>query len=159
MRSAHVIAIIAVIWSAPASANWQFTKWGMKTGEVIKASGNAATALSPAESQGRSLSDRSAIAEIGMPYRSGSFTFDVAFLFGANDGGLRLVDLRLTGGSPYALEGTLKAKYGVPREAHHTEFGDVLWWNAGPDQIMFSRIGSMADVDYSPRLTTDNSGL
>jgi hypothetical protein len=155
---ALVAAFCVATVTSSACAHWQFTKWGMTEAQVVEASGSAASALSPSEAAGQSTSDGTKLARLGMPYMSGTFQFTATFLFD-RAGLLCAVSLKQTAGDADSLRGSLLAKYGQPREHSQTYVGIVDWWNAGADEVMYSSIGSRADVWYEPRSTPDNSGL
>jgi len=141
--AALFIAAIS-FWPISASADWQFTKWGMSPSQVIKASKGMAT-----------LSADGGIAP--MPFASGNFTFTVRFSFDT-DSKLSVVYVVLKSGGNYALLNALKEKYGQPDEVD----GITTIWRTPRDEILFSAVdadSSDASIYYRSRSNTNTQGL
>lgn len=142
-----VFAIAATATSA--SANWQFTKWGMSPDQVIAASQGRVAVLS--DNNSRLMSAGQHIAKLAMPYVSGDLDFRASFLFDASN---RLAEVRLTlkGGTTSALRVALEQKYGklLPHGNWHSE----------DDEIILFVIGERSgDVIYRPLKNPNSSGL
>jgi hypothetical protein len=155
-----LIASLCAVFSTGASANWQYTRWGMTQEQVSVASGKT-TLLAPEEQSANSAANSLETALLQAPYSSGQYQFDVIFSFDKSKGTLAHVKLKLIN-TDRAVEllGSLRTKYGKPE---NEKSGDVLsyaTWYSGGDQISYVSIGnSTVSVDYQPRITTDNSGL
>jgi hypothetical protein len=161
LRIWAIIITITVLGSAsePASAHWQFTKWGMTPVQIVAASKGAARELSADESAKQSVKDPYWIAKLGMPYKSGNYEFEAFFLFDASDR-LACVHLKLSGSGVLPLEGDLRGKYGVPERDVDLQFGPVITWARNGDVITYMRLGEdYASIDYKPQQTENNRGL
>jgi len=113
-RAVATLAIVLVLvgQAAPARADWQYTRWGMTQQELLAAGTGQVVPAGPAEAK-TAPEQFEAIGKA--PYRAGDFAFEALFL--ARDGRLALVRLRLLDPSRCdALEDSLKARYGPPRE-------------------------------------------
>ena len=151
MKPAFVVAMAVLTCAAPASADWQNTKWGMKEAEVLALPG--VSPLSPGDASGKRMPGANLFARIHSSYSIPDYQFDAIYMFNTS-GQLAAVNLELVRGSPAALRGELMAKYGKPTENK----GAVIFWNTETDKVMFSNIIG-ANVLYEPRVTANNKGL
>ena len=124
-----VFALAAVALAGPASAHWQFTKWGMTPAQVISASQGAAASVPPEKSVQGDLMK----AAVGQ-YTAGAYQFDVGYWFNAS--GLSLVDMWLSGETKcLSLQRDLIAKYGEPLERSG---GRSMWADrAAENRVVF----------------------
>jgi hypothetical protein len=152
MKSLVLTTVAVIALSTPAGADWQNTKWGMTQQEILALP--SVSPLSPADVAGKSFLDGRLRALLHSPYQSGELSFDAIYMFNSS-GRLGAVSLELQNGNPDDLRGSLLAKYGKPRE----NYGNVLWWENGSDELMFSGIGRLTNVLYQPRITATNKGL
>lgn len=92
-----------VLLAAPASAHWQFAKWGMTPDQVIKASGGKAA-----------WKDEKGVQVLSLDYPSGQFDLQVSFGFDATN---HLNDVSIgSSTNVYGIINELKGKYGTPRK-------------------------------------------
>ena len=130
----------------PASAHWQFTRWGMTPDQVIKASGGRA-AWKDVDGQHQ---------ELEMDYPSGQYVLSVGFLFDPSSH-LNHVEITNTADAA-ALMNQLKGKYGKPAEADKD--GNGFTWFTSEDRISASRVGAnFILIGYWPKTSRDASGL
>ena len=149
MKLAALTACTLLLSITHASADWQFTRWGLTPAEVMRASKGAATPLSSSESARSSAG--SEIAELTMPFASGDLRFDATFLFEGEK--LSRVVLHLADESKLAqLSGALERKYGPA-----IQDGDVSKWYAGRDEIMLAL--TFGELEYVSRSSRDGAGL
>ena len=158
-----VISAMALVWPISASANWQYTTWGMTIEQVETASKNAASPTTPTVAQQQSPTDHSLTASLSAPYKSGAFSFTAYFMFD-NAGKLAGLHLVLESGNPDALIGAVRIKYGKPvSEDNDNNVLDSIDWYAAGDMIYIDKIGDgmngQTSLDYKPRLNDDNKGL
>jgi hypothetical protein len=113
----------------PASADWQFTKWGMSPKQVVEASHGQALPLSRDKQVESRIEGLDALLK--QDWQSGRFLFTVVYFFQKAGGGLTLVNLTLRNNElSYDLEGALHTKYGAPdseiKEAN-VDIETVIW--------------------------------
>jgi hypothetical protein len=151
MKIAIYFTVSAIcLWPLGASANWQYTKWGMTTAQVQKASKNAAVPTTGESAGGETV-------KLTAPYSSGPFNFTASFWFDQSDH-LTMVDLNLSEGNPNELIGSLRNKYGEPAN-HMPGIMTAYMWKTASDKISFINVGSKTSVSYSPRVTAKEKGL
>lgn len=147
MKLAHFAygTIVLALTVAPASAHWQFTRWGMTPDQVIKASGGKAAWKQEKDHQ-----------ELEMDYPSGQFTLSVSFVFDASN---HLNSIQMTNNADaMALMRELKGKYGKPAETDPD--GSGYTWYTKEDRIAASHVGSdFIIIGYWPKVSRDASGL
>lgn len=112
---AAMITGLGLLYAPSASADWQYTKWGMSLDELLASSGAKVVRTTPKEQKDGEIDI------VGRPmakttYVGGGITYDARFYF---DGG-KLTGVRLL---PKSLSDALKTQsrlrsvYGEPREA------------------------------------------
>src|SRR5262245_37704928 len=112
-KALFLCGALLVVTSAPAWANWQYTRWGMSSDEVLKAAkGRAATIP---ESEQPAQSTVTTLAKLTSTLSSGRFTFHVFFRFDRETGGLSQVVLNLDRSADcQLLKESLADEYGKP---------------------------------------------
>lgn len=164
MRISLALGMAAlVLATSPALADWQYTKWGMTPEQVVAASKGAATATTDEERRQFSTTDGKSVALVKARYTSGSYQFDVHFLF--DDGKLSLVSLNLDESDEGLLAGDLTAKYGPPIDHSRSDIVEVTKWQTPSEDISLLDIGDLGvtrvqgTLTYRPRMRIDSSGL
>lgn len=118
MKHLGWMVIAGALCAGPASADWQFTKWGMSKDQVIKASRGKASDADVADLEAHNLANKSATAQLKMPYTTGPLSFTAYFLFSL-DGQLVTVELDAVGGAnAQAAFDAVGGKYGMPDRSH-----------------------------------------
>lgn len=160
------IALCCCLCCGTASANWQYTEWGMTLAQVAEAASGRAVAMSSEESVANSVADSNEKALLKATYESGQYKFTAVFSFDSRSGGLSSVKLNLVNlDKALELKGSLGAKYGKPAEQGETAVISFARWRDNMDEIEYFCIGnqmlgvSSVSVGYKPRITTDNDGL
>ena len=125
-------AFVAATTASPASADWQYTHWGMSKTQALLASNGA---LMPPGSR----CERAPYVGLVGHYATGERNFDAALLF---DDGDDLVRVVLTQRTPRECAGTLAAlqdKYGQAQNLATLRGATLLAWNdgAGGNRIRF----------------------
>jgi len=140
------------LWPTMASANWQFTRWGMTPEEVQVAAGGTLT--TPAADE-RCL-QCSLVPLLAGSYSTGEFSFRVLYQFDGNRA-LQGTNLNLTDGTRcHALQDSLRAQYGVPtRElGGDNELHSKQWLDpANGNTLRFvdsENLGLSCFIAYSP---------
>jgi hypothetical protein len=144
------MAIMALLCIQPASANWQYTKWGMTPAQVEKSSKNMASPVA-----GRTAGTNQ--IKLTAPYRSGNFEFTASFWFDQSDH-LTSVSLDLNSGDAHELIGSLRNKYGEP-ENQMPGAMRAMKWHSGSDDVDLMMMGEATTLDYHPRINVNNRGL
>jgi len=151
----------ALLMSAPAVADWQYTKWGMTADQVGAASkGQMKRCSAVCDKQTTATST----ALLYGPYQSGTLPFTAFAFFDKQTKKLVQMSLRLDDSSKgNELIGGLRAKYGDPVSESKTQVLHLLVWRPAGDQIDLTRIGFGGDFSYTlgyhPRATSSNKGL
>ena len=134
------LAAALALWSAPASAHWEYTVWGMSERQVVAASNGAARALP--EDRRREVPEArmtySAQAQLETP----TLTLDVVFAFDNVTGGLVCVSFatRLRHQGP-ALLAWLTQRHGRPvQTGRDPATGEETATWREPDNIDFQMI-------------------
>jgi hypothetical protein len=155
-RKMVLFAFACAAAGSPASANWQYTRWGMTPAEVIDASkGKAAAGDGTKAAKG---DDR---VEAMGSYDAGETTFVAKFWFGHQ--GLSAVVLQLRDYDRcLAVQRDLLAKYGEPVEK--TGGGDIqrrMWADGqnGNRVAMLNTSVGFCQVEYSPLVSATGAGL
>lgn len=152
-----VIAVAVLLAPACASADWQYTRWGMTKEEVAAASKGQ---LKPCDARCASVTTDNSAAGLVGPYKSGEFNFDAFAMFDKRTGKLVRVNLKLLAGDGNALLGAVRLKYGEPASRLATDFISVHTWRDQGDEINIVRIGrDLTALTYEPRITESNKGL
>ncbi len=121
MKIKILIMLGAMTLASQASANWQYSKWGMTPAELIAASNGQATAASGTKSaQGSETMDATG------SYTAYEYQFRSMFWFGSN--GLSRVSLSLRDDQQCTeLRRDLLGQYGEPVETTGTSVQRRLW--------------------------------
>jgi hypothetical protein len=147
---ALTFALAALFFSGTAaSADWQFTKWGMTPEQVQKASKGAALETPATERAAKTPINGLQVPLLSMPYTSGDLQLNALFYF---DKQRRLARVELEGAK--RAEQDLRTKYGPPDEVGSSS---LLKWYRDKDEIQFEPV--FGRIDYQPRTTANNSGL
>lgn len=148
---------IAVLGTSnPALADWQWTRWGMTTDQVLRASRGAARHSSPAERASLSVinngrTDRD--AKIVGQYETDGFAFATTFMFDPRTDRLVCVYLSLRDKEQsIRLETELKRIYGAPdRTISSSALGmRVLYWDR-QDEVSFVATDRSPSLRYCSR--------
>lgn len=129
MRSFIYAAILSLI-SSQASADWQYTKWGMSPEDVISASGGIASRSLPENHVSRYLDDNQ-IAKLAAPYVGDGVSFSAIFIFNEKNG-LARVDLiaSKTICDSGLLVRKIRGSYGAPDEINSVPGASFqTWWD------------------------------
>lgn len=123
-----VFALVGV--STPALADWQATKWGMTSAEVVSATGNAAKPNTDPDADSDEL--------LAMPYKEAGIKFTASFEF--DDKTMLLSGIKLVpeeGKCAKAFD-MLKANHGAPTTSTKGAIGDMDRWQdvGGSTRIM-----------------------
>jgi hypothetical protein len=147
MKSKGLIwaSTLAIVASQPASAHWQFTKWGMTPEQVIAASHGEA-----------SWQTNNGQRELNMKFLSGTFHLNALFVFDQTN---HLSQVQVGSDTDvYGILNALKGKYGKPAEG-----GDQCEhciWYTDEDRIVATAAGGLyVQIAYFPRTSTGSSGL
>lgn len=131
----------------PASADWQYTQWGMSPAQVTTASEGRAV-----ENRDRSLDAGGLKAELAAPYQGASLPFTAVFLFGLRD---RLAAVTLSPrdiGVCGKLPALLQAHYGPPVAREGVDKALTARWNdyGNNNAVNFLDLGSGGcSIQYS----------
>lgn len=161
MRTLVIFSVVFLfgLCARNASADWQYTKWGMSPEEVLVASKGKLKPCTPSACKGKNTD--SATPKHYGEYRSGEFRFTIVTLFNNRTGKLSTVSLQLldpTQGP--SLIGALRTRYGEPANSSRTQIMSLWIWREKADQISVLSIGdSHFTLTYQPRLTESNKGL
>jgi hypothetical protein len=155
-----ILLIAAVVIAAPASAHWQYTRWGMTPAQVQAA--NPAVQLG--EDRGASARDSQVLASAR--YSASGLTFNARFGFDAN-GRLNKVSLDLLDRSGCVeLNGSLRSVYGEPLPGERMSFAYLARWRdeAGGNMVSLLAIGGLSSadtcsLDYRPIRSRSETGL
>lgn len=141
MRATFILLALAAI-PMPALADWQPTRWGMNSDEVVKATGNQAKANPDPQADDDE--------KLTMAYAEGGVQFTVYFQF--DDKTMKLVAVKLVPQNPDCKKAfdLLKAKYGAPASVVQGAAGDMEKWpNAGgSNRITALALPSPAAANY-----------
>ena len=112
-KALSLCGALLALTSAPAWANWQYTRWGMSSDEVFKAAKGRAAAIP--ESEQPAQSTVTTIAKLTSTFSFGRFNFHVFFRFDRETGGLFQVALSLDKPADCRLlKQSLVDEYGKP---------------------------------------------
>ncbi len=160
MRYGRLLLLAGTLIAAPASAHWQFTRWGMTPEQV--------QAASPTVQLGENRSASSSASRVlaSAPYSANGMSFDVRFGF---DAGRRLnkVSLELADLSQCtALNAALRSVYGEPMPGDRSPVYFLARWRdeRGGNMVNLLAIGGLGrpdtcSVDYQPIRSREESGL
>ena len=142
------VSTLLIAFSCAASADWQYTKWGMTVDEVVEASGGKATKIDDSR---RDSEMEKAMATA--PFVAGDFVFEAGFMFGKRDLKLQTVKLKLKEGNGYSLYAALVNRYGKPDTKDKTEVTELAKWIVTGDNnnvIWFVIGGEVTSLQYTP---------
>src|ERR1700730_7733527 len=97
MKPWGVTAICIVLYSSPAAADWQYTKWGMTIEQAQRAATGKLRPPSPSELSGKSMNG-TPLGLVGI-HDAGNLHFSVGLYFNGPSGTLGLAHLVLLDGS------------------------------------------------------------
>jgi hypothetical protein len=155
-----VPALLLLSATAPAAADWQYTKWGMSVDQVQKASKGILQRCSGA-SVCTERSVTNSAAQLYGGYTTGQFNFSAYPMFNRQTSRLDAVTLELSDPTMAgALGAALRAKYGEPVNASRGSIMSTSTWRDRTDEITLMAIGERSvTLRYSPRITASNAGL
>ena len=140
----------------PASADWQYTQWGMSPADVQAASDGTAVV-----NQDRSLDAADLKAGLTAFYRGDKRPFTAVFLFDSA-GKLATVTLNPTDRiSCGPIRQSLDAHYGTPASLNQQQFGQTARWNdvEGDNVVVFLDLGQgNCSIQYSSLPPTHQDG-
>jgi hypothetical protein len=152
MNTCRLLAL-TLLWPFTASADWQYTTWGMTPEQVQKASKGVAVETTAKELKDNSPAGGGYTAKLTAPYKTDAFQFKAWFIFDKEDK-LSQVTLDLVGGNPYSAIALLRNKYGLPASDMSGRVpGFEFWgWRLPTDQILvtFTDDGKSLGIMYSP---------
>jgi hypothetical protein len=105
------LAAYLTIAAAPASADWEYTRWGMTAEQVIKASGGRAHAMPASRRYGDNAGQFEITVEASDP---GPPRTTIGFQFGLPSGGLQCVLINAMGNDADSLIAQFQQRYGAP---------------------------------------------
>ena len=148
MRATFILLALAAI-PMPAFADWQGTKWGMTSDEVVSATANRARPNPDAAAD----DDEKWM----MPYAEGGVQFTAYFGFDDPSGKLVKITLRPENSDCRKAFDVFGAKYGAPASSVQGAMGDMVRWQdaAGSNRIMALALPSRAaandcTINYRP---------
>lgn len=150
-----ITVVVVVLAAVPASAHWQYARWGMTPVQVVAASGGKAQAAS---------GDKSAQGDVNRDaagaYSVGGRSFRTSFWFDAS--GLEKVTLS-PDGEPRCLDlrRDLLAKYGEPVERNPGSVERLMWADkaAGNRIVIITDGDSFCELQYAPLVSKAAVGL
>ena len=149
-------------WAITKKADWEYTKWGMTTQQVVSASNNLAT-------QGSDLRPDSDgnVTKLAAPYQGGKFSFEAQFGFDVTDrlasvtlvlndksAGMEMsADTTMDHRACYDLRVSVNTAYGPPQggSSVHMQYGIETWQDqANKNKITYTELdGVGCYVQYS----------
>lgn len=148
-------ALVLIAAASPASANWQYTTWGMTREQVARAAPGGTIDVDPST---RSSVDGDKIL-LEAPYTAGTFNFTAGFGFDSTDH-LDRVHLVLQSGDAASLHVALVKRYGDPKheDSDFDAFGGRITWITADQTIVLSQSDSAAP-GVTPGVTLDYARL
>lgn len=154
-------AAVAVLLLAPsaASADWQFTHWGMSPVDVKKASQNQAYSVGADDAAfaKHEMVSATGAPMLSMPYASGALRFTAIFAFEGDR--LSAVVLKADQAEDATLTDSLTTKYGTPLNRRVDDDAGLIEWVTDRDHVRYMRFLSTVSVTYSPRNSGSANGL
>lgn len=146
-RTLAIVLALAMVLPAAARADWQYTKWGMKPEEAVKASNGAMKMLPAKDRRKADITKTEKVAEGA--FEDGALRLQVEFLIDTASGGLVCVAYATSDPAQNGLlRQTLIKRYGLPMGASAQPAGpvDLLGWGT-PDTIDYQAVpGTPASV-------------
>ncbi len=142
MKYIKLIALASLAISAPALADWQPTKWGMTTAEVIKATGNRAKPNTDSDAESDEL--------LTMPYTQAGLHFTAYFEFDEDTKLLTGVKLEAENSDCENAFKMLKSSYGAPTTSAQGMAGDMDRWQdiGGSTRVMAVALPLRSKANY-----------
>lgn len=156
MRTAYIQLSVVVLTSClanSASADWEFTQWGMTKAEVQQAAKNRGIQLE-ISSDDYNCSNRHSAVAFKAEYKLDDFSAPACILFDRETGFLRWIKIPLPDPTlKQHLHDLLTKKYGGPFKTEELIPGilPVTTWLAPDARITISSIGDSATLDFEPR--------
>lgn len=148
MKHTWIVAVALIAAPLSATADWQYTKWGMTVNEVVRASNGLAVAGDDPKKTVRAPKDGPILlrALARGPYEASGLRFVVNFLFNEQDKKLGRVDLELQDADEAKsnrIEAQLEDVYGVPEKNFRNSVYWKVDWRHVPsgNLITFMQIG------------------
>lgn len=160
MRPFSLACCLVVSAAGSASADWQYTRWGMTVAQVASASKGQLKECPPVacDSQGNDTT----AAKLFGTYLSGEFAFTAFALFDRRSNKLMGMRLSLQTPTPErgaSLAGSLRGRYGEPASEDRTALLTLMIWREKADQIAYLARPSSFIISYQPSITDSNKGL
>lgn len=143
----------------PASANWQFTRWGMTPAEVAAAS--KGSVIESTGSPGEAIKGYT-IGDTGS-YELGSYHFDAVFYF--DQSGLTMIRLKMDPAGEdacLALMADMEGSYGKPFDLNNIfDIRGDIWHDTKSNNAVWVTIRdrTACDLQYRPLVTPSAKGL
>ncbi|WP_198372656.1 hypothetical protein [Roseomonas rosulenta] len=131
-----VLAGALACLARPASAHWEFTRWGMTERQVAAAVRNAGTVRTLPPAERRAVPGARMEYRAAGEFRSGPLRLTVAFGFDARNGGLVCVSAQGEAAQAEALRARMERQFGPPQERGRDPVSGTitLGWTQ-PDEI------------------------
>lgn len=142
MKYAKFVLPVLLAMPVPALADWQPTKWGMTTDQVIKATGNQA--------KPNIDSDADSDEPLTMPYTQAGLHFTAYFEFDETTKLLTGVKLTAENGDCEKAFKMLKSSYGPPTTSVQGMAGDMDRWQdiGGSTRVMAVALPLRSKANY-----------
>lgn len=158
IKAALIIGLLSI--STPATADWQYTRWGMTEAQVTTASKGK---MLPCNAECRKHSSDDLSARLFSNYTAGEYSFLAVIQFDRRTERLAAISLILKEPSQgFKLASDLRGKYGQPLTHQRTSLTEFYEWNDAKDRVSLFLIGngpSSATLMYRPRVTAATKGL
>ena len=140
----YLIVACVMLAATPASADWEFTKWGMTPAQVMAGSSGMVSAM-PKDEVKRDDADHWEISLRGDIKANGKVR-PASFMFDTTSGGLRCVIYNGLGSDAGVLKQELVKKYGDGKQETFGDLQSIDW--VAPDEIslMYNEKGRSAAV-------------
>ena len=151
-------AVVAVILSVPARADWQYTKWGMSSEDLYALEQGKILKTSPSEETGQS-NPYIGRAKLKTSYKAGEIAYTAYFLFN-ND---KLAAVSLNPEEPrqsQRVKSQLESTHGVPISTVQLGHGiTITKWRdlTKGDMVWFLSVGENYSIRYCP-IISDTAG-
>jgi len=160
LRILSIISAVLLISSAPAHADWEWTRWGMSPGQVLAASQGTAVSATAEEKHRRTY--RRGFIPIRVPqlvvqHRLNGVDVLAYFLFDVDTARLVCVDLIPKAGEvlPADLRASLVSTLGAPVQEKRQQLPGLAWttttWTTDSDKIELQQGSLGAKLQYCQR--------
>jgi hypothetical protein len=145
------VALIGVAMSAePASADWDYTKWGMTVDDVIFAGKGKVNRLNDEQTKDESTFYLACRAQSLLPVTIGGIVFNkVNFCFDTN-GKLASVDLYAEESEFYAVDRALASTFGAPARASDDGIPERIYSDKNKGNSLRLVLISSTILTYTP---------